>query len=98
MAEAYLYRGVSKEALGQMAEADRDYKKYVAGRVSDRVLAKLDLLHTVDTDLAVSQMKIGCLLVEIGQPKAGLVWLELAVASRPDLTKAQECRAAAMKK
>ncbi len=98
VAEAYLYRGVSKETLSLTAEADKDYKKYVAERTSDRVLAKLESLHTADEDLAISQLKIGCLLVEIGQPKAGLVWLDLALASRPDLTKAKECKAAAMKK
>lgn len=98
VADAYLHRGVSKQASGKMAEADQDYKKYVEVRATDRVIAKLAQFHTADTDFAVSQMKIGCLLVEIGQPKAGLVWLDLALSSRPDLTKAQECKAAAMKK
>jgi|GEM_PF-1712418 len=96
--EAYLYRGVAKEAYGQTAEADKDYKKFVAGRVAAGVSEKLDHLHTSDADFAPYQMRIGCQLVEIGLNKAGLGWLELALSSRPDLTKAQECKAAAMKK
>lgn len=96
--EAYLYRGASKEVSGQMTEADKDYQKFMKGRVSPRAEAKLDNIRVADADFAVPQLKIGCLLVEIGHPKAGLVWLELALAARPDLTKAQECKAAAMKK
>ena len=95
---AYLYRGVSKEASGQAAAADEDYKKFVEWRSSGRDSKKLDQLHTADEDFAVPQMKIGCRLVEIGLPQAGLVWLNLALTSRPDLTAAQQCKAAALKK
>ncbi|MBP6829118.1 MAG: hypothetical protein KA165_21285, partial [Saprospiraceae bacterium] len=98
VAEAYLYRGASKEASGQTAAADEDYKKYIAARSSGRDDANPENIRTPYRDFAVLQMKIGCLLVEIGVPKAGLVWLDLALASRPDLTPAQECKAAVLKK
>ncbi len=81
-ADAYLYRGVSKMVLGQSAEANKDF---------DRVFENTVLVVN-------SAVKIGCLLVEFGQPKEGLVWLDSVLAKSPENKKALECREQALKK
>jgi tetratricopeptide (TPR) repeat protein len=81
-AEAYLHRGVSRQVLGQAAEAKRDFE-----------------LVFENTVLVInSSVKIGCLLVENGQVKEGLVWLDEVLAESPDNEHAQRCKAAALKK
>lgn len=81
-ADAYLYRGVSKQVLGQKAEADKDFEKVFENTVL----------------VGNSSVKIGCLLVEFGLPKEGLVWLDKVLAKSPDNRQAKECREKAIKK
>jgi hypothetical protein len=45
-----------------------------------------------------SSVKIGCLLVENGLLKEGLVWLDEVLATSPDNEQAQRCKASALKK
>ncbi|MCC6458855.1 MAG: tetratricopeptide repeat protein [Saprospiraceae bacterium] len=74
--EAYLYRGVSKYALGRKTEGEQDFEQALANTVL-----------TVNTSV-----KIGCLLVENGLPKDGLVWLDRVLAKSPENKQALECR------
>ena len=45
-----------------------------------------------------SSVKIGCLLVEFGLPKEGLVWLDSVLAKSPDNKQALECKEKALRK
>lgn len=80
-ADAYLYRGVSKQVLGQKAEADKDFEKVFENTVL----------------VGNSSAKIGCLLVEFGLPKEGLVWLDKVLAKSPDNRQAKACKEKALK-
>jgi tetratricopeptide (TPR) repeat protein len=81
-ADAYLYRGVSKEVLGQKEAAKKDF----------------DLVFENTVLVVNARVKIGCLLVEFGLPKEGLVWLDTVLAKSPDNKQALECKSQALKK
>jgi hypothetical protein len=54
--------------------------------------AKATNFKETNPDFAVVQQTIGCLLVSLNAKKEGYMWLDLALASRPDLERAKECR------
>jgi tetratricopeptide (TPR) repeat protein len=81
-ADAYLHRGVSRQVLGKKDAAAEDFTKVFENTVL----------------VINSSAKIGCLLVEYGQVKEGLVWLDKVLAESPENKQALECREKAMKK
>lgn len=81
-ADTYIYRGVSQYVLGHQEAAEADFKKVFENTVL----------------VVNSSVKIGCLLVEHGLAKEGLVWLDQVLAKSPDNRRAQECKERADKK
>ncbi len=74
--DAFMHRGLSKTILGQKEEADKDFEKTFTNTV-------------LTTNYSI---KIGCLLVEFGHAKEGLVWLDAVLAKYPDNQQAQTCK------
>lgn len=74
--DAFLHRGVSRQVLGQNEAAEEDYKNVF----ENTVLVKN------------SRATIGCLLIEFGLVREGLVWLDKLLAESPDNRQAQECK------
>ncbi len=96
-AEAYLHRGISKQILGQKDAAMKDLNQYFKNRVSYR-LRELTDFKIVEPDLSTSQMIVGCFFVDYNSPKDGIEWLDLALASNPNLDRAKACKEKALKK
>ncbi|MBK7938345.1 MAG: tetratricopeptide repeat protein [Lewinellaceae bacterium] len=80
--DAFMHRGLSKMILGQKEEADKDFEKTFTNTV-------------LTTNYSI---KIGCLLVEFGHAKEGLVWLDAVLAKYPDNQQALTCKTQALKK
>jgi len=74
--DAFLRRGVSRQVLGQKEAAEEDYKSVF----ENTVLVKN------------ARATIGCLLIEYGLVKEGLVWLDKLLAESPDNKQALECK------
>ncbi len=80
--EGYMFRGISKRVLGQKVEAQADFDKAMASTI-----LKINC-----------RSNIGCLLVQYGFYKEGIVWLDGALESQPAPEKAQKCKEEALKK
>jgi len=74
--DAFLRRGVSRQVLGQKEAAEEDYKNVF----ENTVLVKN------------ARATIGCLLIEYGLVKEGLVWLDELLDESPDNSQALECK------
>ena len=75
----YMFRGMSLSVLGRKDEAKKDFDWVVQ---SAQGMAKV-------------RCEIGCLLIEFGLAKEGLVWLDMVLAEEPNNKEALVCKAQA---
>ncbi len=81
-ADGYLYRGLSYAVLGLKDKSKQDFDQ-----VFENTVLRIN-----------SSVKIGCLLIEFGLPKEGLVWIDAILEESPENRQALECKAQALKK